>query len=111
MKVTETLRQALETGQTRFAFELLPPLKGENISSIFDTIESLKVYDPAYINVTYHREDIKYVERKDGLLERRIVRKRPGTVGISAAIMSRYGIEVVPRLICGGPSKYDLENL
>ena len=111
MKVSELLRQAVEAKQTRFAFELLPPLKGENISSIFDTIDSLIPFDPAYINVTYHREDVKYIERPDGLLERRIVRKRPGTVGISAAIMARYGVEVVPHLICGGHSKYDLEDL
>ena len=111
MKVTEILRQATARHDTRFAFELLPPLKGENISTIFDTIDSLVPFDPAYINVTYHREDVKYVEREDGLLERRIVRKRPGTVGISAAILVRYGVEVVPHLICGGHSKYDLEDL
>lgn len=111
MKVSEILRQASEARQTRFAFELLPPLKGENISSIFSTIDSLMPFDPAYINVTYHREDVKYVERPDGLLERRVVRKRPGTVGISAAIMARYGVEVVPHLICGGHSRYDLEDL
>ena len=111
MKISDILRQAAETNQTRFAFELLPPLKGENISSIFHTIDSLMPFDPAYINVTYHREDVKYIDRPDGLLERRIVRKRPGTVGISAAIMAKYGVEVVPHLICGGHSKYDLEDL
>jgi methylenetetrahydrofolate reductase (NADPH) len=111
MKVSDILHRATETGQTRFAFELLPPLKGENIRAIFDTIDSLMPCDPAYINVTYHREDVKYIERPDGLLERRVVRKRPGTVGISAAIQTRYGVEVVPHLICGGFSKYDLEDL
>ena len=111
MKVTEILQRAAAGKQTRFAFELLPPLKGENISTIFDTIDSLMPFDPAYVNVTYHREDVKYVEREGGLLERRIVRKRPGTVGISAAIATRYGLEVVPHLICGGHSKYDLEDL
>lgn len=111
MKVTDILQQAIEKKETRFAFELLPPLKGENIDSIFNTIDSLMPYNPAYINITYHREDVKYIEREGGLLERRIVRKRPGTVGISAAIMARYGIATVPHLICGGSSKYDLEDM
>ncbi len=110
MKVSQIIREAIGQGTTRFAFELLPPLKGENIDTIFRTVDSLAEFDPAYINVTNHREDIKYVERPDGLLEKRVVRKRPGTIGISAAIMARYGIEAVPHLICGGHSKYDLED-
>lgn len=107
MKITAKLN---EQTKTLFAFELLPPLKGDNIDTIFNTIERLAPYDPSYINVTYHREEIKLIERADGLLERRVVRKRPGTVGIAAAIMARYGIEVVPHLICGGFSKYDVED-
>ncbi len=106
MKIT----QKFESGKTRFAFELLPPLKGDNIDTIFDTIERLAPYHPSYINVTYHREEVKLIERPDGLLERRVVRKRPGTVGIAAAITARYGIDVVPHLICGGFSKYDIED-
>lgn len=99
-----------QPGKTLFGFELLPPLKGDNIDTIFETIGLLAPYDPSYINVTYHREEVKLIERTDGLLERRVVRKRPGTVGISAAIMARYGIDVVPHLICGGFSKYDVED-
>lgn len=111
MKVIDIIRQAEAAGETRFAFELLPPLKGENINTIFDTIDALMPYDPAYVNITYHREDVKYVEREGGLLERRVVRKRPGTIGISAAITTRYGIEAVPHLICGGSSRFDLEDM
>lgn len=106
MKITEKFKQ----GKTLFAFELLPPLKGDNIDTIFDTINRLQPFDPSYINVTYHREEVKLIERTDGLLERRTTRKRPGTVGIAAAIAARYGIEVVPHLICGGFSKYDTED-
>ena len=106
MKVTDKFRK----GQTLFAFELLPPLKGETISSIYHTVDVLGAYQPAYINITYHREEVKFIEREGGLLERRVVRKRPGTVGISAAIAARYGIDVVPHLICGGLSKYDIED-
>ena len=77
MKITEKFTP----GKTLFAFELLPPLKGDNIDTIFDTINRLAPYDPSYINVTYHREEVKLIERPDGLLERRVVRKRPGETG------------------------------
>ena len=110
MNVLDLINSARVSGRTRFAFELLPPLKGDNIDTIFDTIERLAPYHPSYINVTYHREEVKLIERPDGLLERRVVRKRPGTVGIAAAITARYGIDVVPHLICGGFSKYDIED-
>ena len=110
MKIIEIINDALAAKKTRFAFELLPPLKGDGTAGIFGAIDPLVEFDPAYINVTYHREDVKYVEKESGLLERRVVRRRPGTVGISAAIMKRYGVEVVPHLICGGMSKYDIED-
>lgn len=110
MQVTDIINDAIARKQTRFAFELLPPLKGDGTGRVFDAITPLMEFDPAYINVTYHREDVKYVEKGNGLLERRIVRRRPGTVGISAAIMKRYGVEVVPHLICGGSSRYDIED-
>lgn len=110
MKVIDIINSAVAKGETRFAFELLPPLKGETISSIYDTIDLLTEFKPAYINVTYHREDLNFIKHDDGRIERRIVRRRPGTVGISAAIMARYGVEVVPHLICGGCTKYDIEN-
>ena len=106
MKVTDKFRK----GQTLFAFELLPQLKGETISSIYHTVDVLGAYQPAYINITYHREEVKFIEREGGLLERRVVRKRPGTVGISAAIAARYGIDVVPHLICGGFSADETED-
>ncbi len=110
MKVIDIINSTLEKKECRFAFELLPPLKGDDINTIFSTIDTLKRFNPAYINITYHREDVKLIERADGLLERRIATKRPGTVAIAAAIMARYGIEVVPHLICGGFSKYDTED-
>ena len=108
MKVIEHIEQ--RNGKTLFAFELLPPLKGENIESIYQTIDPLIEFFPSFIDVTYHREEVIYKEREDGLLERRIVRKRPGTVGITAAIKFKYGIDVVPHLICGGFSQEETEN-
>jgi methylenetetrahydrofolate reductase (NADPH) len=77
---------------------------------VFEAIEQLLPFEPAYFDVTFHREDVKYVEQENGLLERRVVRRRPGTVGMSAAIRTRYGIEAAPHLICGGLSRYDTED-
>ena len=110
MHVIDIIKEAQAAGRTRFGFELLPPLKGDGTKGTFDAIDPLVEFAPAYINVTYHREDVKYVDRADGLVERRVVRRRPGTVGISAAIKERYGIEVVPHIICGGVSRYDIED-
>lgn len=110
MNVTKLIRDAIDRRKTRFAFELLPPLKGDGMQGTFAAIDPLMEFDPAYINVTFHREGIKQSVREDGSLEWHVVRRRPGTVGISAAIRKRYGVETVPHLICGGLSKYDIED-
>jgi methylenetetrahydrofolate reductase (NADPH) len=107
MKVIEHIQQSKGT---LFSFELLPPLKGRSIQSIYDTIDPLIEFDPRFINVTYHREELTYKKRADGLLEPRTIRKRPGTVGIAAAIQNKYKIDVVPHIICGGFSKEETEN-
>ena len=107
MKVTEHLNQAK---QTLFSFEILPPLKGKSIQSIFDGIDPLMEFKPRFVNVTYHREEFIYKERENGLLEKIAIRKRPGTVGICAAIMNKYQVDAVPHLICGGFSKEETEN-
>ena len=110
MNVTDIIHEALAQHRTRFAFELLPPLKGDGTGGVFGAIDPLMEFDPAYINITFHREGIKQTQRPDGSVEWHVVRRRPGTVGISAAIRKRYGVEVVPHLICGGLSKYDIED-
>jgi methylenetetrahydrofolate reductase (NADPH) len=109
-KIIDIINRTAAEHRTRFTFELLPPLKGEGTAKIFEAIDTLAPLDPAYINVTFHREDTVYTERRDGLLERRTVRHRPGTVGISAAISKRYAIETVPHIICGALSRYDIED-
>lgn len=106
MKVTDKLRD----GKTLFSFEILPPQKGKNIDHIYEAIDTLLAFDPAYINVTYHREEYIYKKREKGYLEKVAVRKRPGTVGICAAIKYKYNIEAVPHLICGGFSRDETEN-
>jgi methylenetetrahydrofolate reductase (NADPH) len=108
MKVTEHIKQA--QGKTLFSLEVLPPVKGQNINSIFDTIDAVIDFKPAFVDVTYHREEFVYKKHPNGLLEKKSVRKRPGTVGISAAILNRYGIDPVPHIICGGFSREETEN-
>ncbi|WP_298143081.1 methylenetetrahydrofolate reductase [NAD(P)H] [Flavobacterium sp.] len=107
MKITEHIQNAQAT---LFSFEILPPLKGENIDSIFQSIEPLIEFKPPFIDVTYHREEVAYTELPGGLLKKRIVKKRPGTVGICAAIQNKYGVDAVPHILCGGFSKEDTEN-
>lgn len=107
MKVTDHIKQAKST---LFSFEILPPLKGESIDGLFKAIEPLIEFKPSFIDVTYHREEYVYEENGNGLLRKKTVRKRPGTVGICAAIMNRFGIDAVPHIICGGFSREETEN-
>jgi methylenetetrahydrofolate reductase (NADPH) len=107
MRVIEAIEKA---NNTLFTFEILPPVKGDDIQSIYDTIDPLIEFDPVFVDVTYHREEINYKEFPDGTIEKRIIRKRPGTVGISAAIKFKYGLEVVPHIICGGFTKEETED-
>lgn len=108
MKVIEHIQNG--KGKTQFSFEILPPLKGENIHSIFKNIDPLMEFKPPYINVTYHREEYVYNEMPNGLLEKRVVRKRPGTVGICAAIQNKYDVDAVPHILCGGFTKEETED-
>ncbi|MBO6524120.1 MAG: methylenetetrahydrofolate reductase [NAD(P)H] [Balneolaceae bacterium] len=108
MKVTDYFNQA--EGETLFTFEVLPPLKGQNIRTLFDHIDPLMEFNPPFIDVTYHREEYVYKKRTDGLLERKSVRKRPGTVGMCAAIQNHYKVDAIPHIICGGFSKEETEN-
>lgn len=107
MKITEHLKSAK---QTLFSIEILPPLKGKSIQSIYDSIDPLMEFKPAFVDVTYHREEYIYKKRDGGYLEKVSIRKRPGTVGICAAIMNKYDVEAVPHIICGGFTKEETEN-
>jgi len=97
-------------GQTLVSFEVLPPLKGGSMSDIFNTLDPLMEFKPPFIDVTYHREEFVYNKRPSGYYEKSAIRKRPGTVGICASIMHRYGIDAIPHLICGGFSVEETEN-
>lgn len=109
MKVTDYLEQA--KGQTLISFEVLPPLKGGSMKAIFDILDPLMEFKPPFIDVTYHREEYIYKRRDSGYYEKTSIRKRPGTVGICASIMHRYGVDAVPHLICGGFTKEETENV
>ncbi|MDI3526009.1 MAG: methylenetetrahydrofolate reductase [Tenuifilum sp.] len=107
MKVIDILNNSKKT---LFSFELLPPLKGHNIETIFSTIDKLKPYNPAYINITYHREEVVYTTNSNGVKIPVKLRRRPGTVGLSAAIQQKYAIDVVPHIICGGFDAHETED-
>jgi methylenetetrahydrofolate reductase (NADPH) len=107
MKIIDKL---LSTKDTLFSFELLPPMKGTSIDAIYNTIDPLMEFDPMNINITIHQQEVVYKKVKGKFLEKKIVRKRPGTVAISAAIKYKYKVTVVPHLICGGFTKEETED-
>ena len=107
MKVTDHIS---ESKGTLISFEILPPLKGKTINSIYDHLDPLMEFKPAYINVTYHRAEQVFKKKADGVFEKVEVRKRPGTVGICAAIMNHFKVDAVPHLICGGFTKRETED-
>lgn len=108
MKVIDTIKAAKSTV---FSFELLPPLKGNDASNLYRVIESLTEFDPKYINITTHRDEEEYKELADGSIVKRTVRKRPGTVAIAAAIQHKFGIPVVPHILCGGFTRSETEHV
>lgn len=107
MKVTEHIAEA---DRTLLSFEVLPPLKGKSIQSLYKTLDALSEFRPPFINVTYHRSEFIYKKMDEDTFQKVVVRKRPGTVGICAAIQFKYGVDAVPHLICGGFTKDATED-
>jgi methylenetetrahydrofolate reductase (NADPH) len=107
MKITDHLKNAKST---LFSFEILPPLKGQSLKELLEGIEPLMEFKPPFVDVTYHREEYIYKKHPNGLLEKVSTKKRPGTVGICAAIMNRFHIDAVPHLLCGGFTREETEN-
>lgn len=108
MKVIELIKSSEKTA---FSFEILPPLKGTGIEKIYETIDLLREFDPKYINITTHRSEYVYTELGNGLFERKRIRRRPGTVAVAAAIQNKYGIPVVPHVLCSGFTREDIEYM
>jgi methylenetetrahydrofolate reductase (NADPH) len=108
MKVID---QLLKSSRTRFSFELLPPLKGHSIESIYNAIDPLIEFNPININVTFHQQEVVYKQLDNGRVEKSIISKRPGSVALVAVIKFKYNATVVPHIICGGFTKEEIENI
>lgn len=108
MTVSELINK---TDRTAFSFEVLPPLKGTGTDTLFRTIDTLKEFNPEYINITTHRSEYVYVEQPDGTYVRHFMRRRPGTVAVASAIMQKYGVKVVPHVVVSGMSREDIEYM
>ena len=108
MKVTEHIANA--KGETLFSFEIVPPVKGKNIQDLYDNIDPLMEFKPPFIDVTTSREEYVYIE-KNGLLEKKVTRMRPGTVGICASLQYKYNVDTVPHVLCGGFTKEETEYM
>ena len=108
MKITQHI--AVAKGKTLFSFEIVPPVKGGNIQELYNNIDPLMAFNPPFIDVTTSREEFVYL-KKEGLLEKKLTRMRPGTVGICASIKHKYGVDTVPHILCGGFTKEETEYL
>lgn len=100
-----------ENKGTAFSFEVLPPIKGTGIEKLFHTIDTLRDFDPKYINITNHRSEFVYKDLGGGIMQRKNMRRRPGTIAVAAAIQKRYGIHVVPHILCSGFTREDTEYM
>ncbi len=107
MKITEHIHNAKST---LVSFEILPPLKGKGIHALFKHLDPLMELKPSFINVTYHRSEHVFKKNVDGTFSKVVVRKRPGTESICAAIMNKYSVDTVPHLICGGFNVNETED-
>ena len=108
MKVTDHIKKA--NGNTLFSFEIIPPVKGRNIQELYNNIDPLMEFKPPFIDVTTSREEYIYIDR-DGLLDKKLTRMRPGTVGICASIKHKYDVDTVPHVLCGGFTREETEYL
>ena len=109
MKVTQHIEAA--KGETLFSFEIIPPQKGKSIQELYDNIDPLMEFKPPFIDVTTSREEFIYVNKGNGLLEKKLTRMRPGTLGICASIKHKYNVDTVPHVLCGGFTKEETEYL
>ncbi len=108
MKITDHLKKA---DKPLFSFEIIPPVKGKSIQQLYDNIDPLMEFKPPFIDVTTSREEYVYIKKENGLLEKKLTRMRPGTLGICASIQNKYGVDTVPHLLCGGFTKQETEYL
>ena len=106
MRVVDLIKS---TDKTAFSFEILPPLKGTGIEKLYKTVDTLREFDPKYINITTHRSEYVYKDLGNGLYQRARMRRRPGTVAVAAALQNKYNITTVPHILCSGFTREDTE--
>ena len=109
MKVTQHIEDA--KGTTLFSFEIIPPQKGKSIQELYDNINPLMEFNPPFIDVTTSREEFVYIDKGNGLLDKKLTRMRPGTLGICASIKHKYNVDTIPHVLCGGFTKEETEYL
>jgi len=107
MKVTDHIKYS--GGKTLFSFEIVPPQKGQNIQDLYNNVDPLMEFKPPFIDVTTSREEFIYIDKGNGLLEQKLTRMRPGTVGICAALKYKYDVDAIPHVLCGGFTKEETE--
>ena len=106
MKVIEHLERAKKP---LISFEIIPPLRGGTLSRLLDLIEDLARYEPPFIDITSHAAEVNYEQGSDGL-QKKVKRKRPGTLGVCALIQNKYDIDAVPHILCQGFSREETED-
>ncbi|NDV66805.1 methylenetetrahydrofolate reductase [NAD(P)H] [Bacteroides sp. 224] len=106
MKIIDLINNS---SKTAFSYEILPPLKGTGIEKLHETVDTLREFDPQYINITTHRSEYVYNDLGNGMFQRSRLRRRPGTVAVAAAIQNKYNITVVPHILCSGFTREETE--
>ena len=107
MKVTEHLARA---DSPFISFEIIPPLRGGNVKGLLALIEDLSKYRPPFIDITSHAAEVIYEEKREGAIQRRVKRKRPGTLGVCALIQNKYHLDAVPHILCHGFTREETED-
>ena len=110
MSITDVIKKAQSEGTTRISYEMLPPLKGAGLTPALKAVENLMPFEPAFISITCHRYVTKATVNERGETEYHSLRTRPATIGLASSLRQRFGVEVIPHLICSGMSKYDIED-
>ncbi len=106
MKVTEHFAKATEP---LISFEIIPPKRGGDIKGLLSTVEDLTQYNPPFIDITSHAAEVIYEETQSGI-QRKVKRKRPGTLGVCALIQYKYNIDAIPHVLCQGFTREETED-